>query len=154
MTVADHPMVGEVGFAAWKSGSTEEAAFSQDHVVERARVAFLDYAATAKGDVAVAELEGRIVGWGAREYEPDCISDIWIDPAHQGGGIGFALVSYFIERIAADGFRAAKIDTRATNTRAIRLYERAGFSIVRRGQTFDQELGISLEQVHLEKHFG
>ncbi len=154
MTLADHHMVGEVGFAAWKCGSTEEAAFNEADVIERAREAFHNYPAAAKGDVAVAELDGRVVGWGARENEPDCISDIWIDPAYQGHGIGSALVRYFIKSIAGDGFRVAKIDTRAINARAIRLYERAGFSIVWHGETFDPELGISLQKVHLEKHLG
>jgi len=154
MTVADHHMVGDVGFAAWKSNAAKEVGFNQAHVIERARRAFFDYPAAAKGDVAVAELEGRIAGWGARENEPNCISDIWIDPACQGRGIGSSLVRYFIERIAADGFKVAKIHTRATNAGAIRLYERGGFSIVWRGEGFDAELGIVLEKVHLERRLG
>ncbi|WP_235776998.1 hypothetical protein [Rhizobium mesoamericanum] len=60
MTVADHHMVGEIGFAAWKSRGAKEVRFHQAHVIERARKAF-DYPAAAKGDVAVAELESRIV---------------------------------------------------------------------------------------------
>ena len=154
LTVADHYLVGEVGFAAWKSSGAGEPGFDRADVIEAARKAFFDYPATAKGDVAVAELDGRIAGWGAREDEPNYISDIWIDPACQGRGIGSALVCYFIGRIAADGFNVAKIHTRATNASAIRLYERAGFSIVWRGETFDAELGIPLEKVHLEKRLG
>jgi len=154
MTVADHHMVGEVGFAAWKSNGAEEAGFSQAHVIERARNAFFDYPVAAKGDVVVAELEGRVVGWGARENEPDYISDVWIDPIHQGRGIGSAFVRHFLACIIADGFNFAKIDTRASNVGAIRLYERAGFSIVWRGERFDAGLGISLEKVHMERHFG
>jgi len=154
MTVADHHMVGDVGFAAWKSSGAGEAGFNRADVIEGARRAFFDYPATAKGDVIVAEFEGRIAGWGARENKPNCISDIWIDPACQGRGIGSALVRYFIERIAADGFKVAKIHTRATNGGGIRLYERAGFSIVWRGEKFDAELGIPLEKVHLEKRLG
>ncbi|WP_318013323.1 N-acetyltransferase [Rhizobium sp. 3T7] len=92
-----------------------------------------------------------MAGWGVREDKPNYISDIWIDPACQGRGIGSALVCYFIERIAAGGFKVAKIHTRATNGGAIRLYERAGFSIVWRGKKFDAELGIPLEKVHLTK---
>ncbi|OWV99005.1 acetyltransferase [Rhizobium sp. R693] len=154
MTVADHHMVGEVGFTAWKSSGAKEVGFHQAHVIEHARKAFFDYPAAAKGDVAVAELEGRIVGWGGRENEPNHISDIWIDPACQGRGSGSALIRYFIERIAADGFKVAKIDTRATNAGAIRLYERAGFSIIWRDEKFDAALGIPLEKVHLEKRLG
>lgn len=154
MAGADHQGVGEIGFAAWKSSAAGEAGFDDPVVIEAARKAFFDYPAEAKGDVAIAELGSRVVGWGARENEPDSISDIWIDPACQGRGIGSALVRYFVERIAADGFRVAKIHTRATNGGAIRLYERAGFSIVWRGERFDAQLGIPLEKAHLEKRLG
>ncbi|WP_431322064.1 hypothetical protein [Rhizobium sp. YTU87027] len=78
MTVADHHMVGEVGFAAWKSSGAGEPGFNRADVIEAARKAFFDYPALAKGDVVVAELDGRIAGW---ENEPNHISDIWIDPA-------------------------------------------------------------------------
>ncbi|CDM57425.1 MULTISPECIES: hypothetical protein [Rhizobium] len=64
------------------------------------------------------------------------------------------LVRYFVEGIAADGFKVAKIRSRATNGGALRLYERAGFSIVWRGERFDAELAIRLEKVHLEKRLG
>jgi len=154
MTIADHQVVGEVGFAAWKTSGEGEAGFDDPAVIEAARKAFLDYPAEAKGDVAVAELAGRVVGWGAREDDPDYISDIWVDPACQGRGIGSALVRYFLERIEADGFKIAKIHTRATNAGAIRLYERCGFLLVWRGEEFDAGLGIPLEKVHLEKHLG
>ncbi|WP_105386134.1 GNAT family N-acetyltransferase [Neorhizobium alkalisoli] len=151
MTAADHQAVADVGFAAWKFSGSGEAAFDEPKVIEAARIAFLDYPATAKGDVAVAELNGRIVGWAAREGEPDHISDIWIDPAFQGRGAGSALLHHFLGRIAADGFRLAKINTRATNLGAIGLYQRSGFSIVWRGLEQDLSLGIPLEKVHLEK---
>jgi len=154
MTVADHLVVGEVGFAAWKTGVDGEAGFTDPAVIEAARKAFFEYPADAKGDVAVAELEGRVVGWGAREDDPDYISDIWIDPACQGRGIGSVLVRYFVERIKTDGIRIAKIHSRATNAGAIRLYERCGFSVVWRGEEFDAGLGIPLEKVHLEMHLG
>ncbi len=94
MTVADHQVVGEVGFAAWKTSVEGEAGFSDPAVIEAARKAFFEYPAEAKGDVAVAELEGRVVGWGAREDNPDYISDIWVDPGCQSRGIGSALVRY------------------------------------------------------------
>jgi ribosomal-protein-alanine N-acetyltransferase len=151
MTAADYEAVAEVGFAAWKSSGKDEAGFDEPKVVEAARTAFHDYPATAKGDVAVAELDGRVIGWAAREDEPDHISDIWVDPAFQGHGAGSALLRHLLDRISADGFRSAKIHTRATNLRAIGFYERSGFSIVWRGPEQDSSLGISLEKVHLEK---
>ncbi len=154
MTVADHQVVGEVGFAAWKTSVEGEAGFSDPAVIEAARKAFFEYPAEARGDVAVAELEGRVVGWGARADNPDYISDIWVDPACQGRGICSALVRYFLERIQAESIMVAKIHTRSSNAGAIILYERCGFSLAWRGKEFDAGLGIPLEKVHLEMQFG
>jgi [ribosomal protein S18]-alanine N-acetyltransferase len=151
MTIADHIVVGEVGFRAWQSSSASEPGFDRREVIAMARDGFVDYPAAARGDVAVAELEGRVVGWGAREDAPDYISDIWVDPACQGRGIGSALMHYFLARIEADGFRIAKIHTRATNSGAIRLYERMGFAIVWRGEEFNTALEMPLQKVHMEK---
>ncbi|OHV76427.1 N-acetyltransferase [Rhizobium sp. LCM 4573] len=151
MTIADHHVVGEVGFAAWKSSGDGEASFENPDVIEAIRRAFFDYPAAAKGDVAIAEFGGRVVGWGAREDDPDYISDIWVDPAFQGRGVGSALVRHFLERVAIEGFSVAKIHTRASNSSAIRLYERRGFKIVWRGREYSTSMGVELEKVHLEK---
>ena len=152
MTVADHIVVGEVGFAAWLSNIGGEEVFSDPEIVAAARRAFVDYPASAKGDVAVAEIGGKVVGWGGREDAPDYISDLWVDPAFQGRGVGAALLAHFLDAISRDGFSIARIDTRATNAGAIRLYERAGFSIVSRGFERDASLGVDLEMVKLEMH--
>ncbi|MDR7146772.1 GNAT family N-acetyltransferase [Rhizobium sp. BE258] len=152
MTVADHIVVGEVGFAAWLSNIKGEEVFSDSSIVAAARKAFVDYPASAKGDVAVAEIGGKVVGWAAREDAPAYISDLWVDPAFQGRGIGAVLLAHFVSVISGEGYRIVRIDTRATNTGAIRLYERAGFSIVRRGFERDASLGVDLEMVKLEMH--
>jgi len=154
MTVADHILVGDVGFAAWLSNIAGEEAFSDAKIVAAARRAFVDYPASAKGDVAIAEIGGEVAGWGAREDAPDYISDLWVDPAYQGRGIGAALLAHFLDAISRNGFSIARIDTRATNAGAIRLYERSGFSIVWRGFERDASLGIDLEKVILEMHLG
>jgi [ribosomal protein S18]-alanine N-acetyltransferase len=154
MTVADHIVVGEVGFAAWLSNIEGEELLSDPKIVAAARRAFIDYPASAKGDVVVAEIGGKLVGWGAREDAPDYISDLWVDPAFQGRGIGAALLAHFVSAISGEGHPIVRIDTRATNAGAIRLYERTGFSIVWRGFERDASLGIDLEKVNLEMHLG
>jgi len=154
MTVADHIVVGEVGFEAWLSNIEGQELLSDPEIVAAAHKAFIDYPASAKGDVAVAEIGGKVIGWGAREDAPDYISDLWVDPAFQGRGIGAALLAHFVSAMSSEGYPVARIDTRATNTGAIRLYERTGFSIVWRGFERDASLGIDLEKVNLEMHLG
>jgi ribosomal-protein-alanine N-acetyltransferase len=151
MTVADYKTVGEVALAAWRTSCESEEGFRWQAISEAARSGFFAYPTEAKGDVVVAELARRLVGWGAREGDRDCISDVWVDPAHQGNGIGSALVRHFLNQIAEEGYAVARIHTRATNVGAIRLYERLGSSVVWRGTEFNAALKIPLEKVHLER---
>jgi [ribosomal protein S18]-alanine N-acetyltransferase len=153
MTVADHNVVGEVGFAAWKSSDAFDEAYLAPEVIERVSHDFASFPEGASGDVYVAEQDGAVVGWAAREGARDYISDVWIDPHYQGRGYGRALVLHVCRLISAEGHALARIHTHARNIRAIRLYERCGFSIVWRGLEFSKSMGVDLEKVHLEKPF-
>ena len=103
MTVADHIVVGEVGFAAWQSSDAFKGFDLSADVLERTRKAYETFAAEAKGDIWIAERDGRVVGWCARDGERNYISDLWVLPECQGRGIGRALVLYACDRIKADG---------------------------------------------------
>ncbi|SMF51225.1 ribosomal-protein-alanine N-acetyltransferase [Xaviernesmea oryzae] len=151
MMTADHAAVDRVGFAAWQSSDAFKGIDLDSDVIERTRQAFAVFPAETDAEVHVAELDGIVVGWGARDRAPDYISDLWVDPAHQGRGIGKALIERLCERIRADGHENVRIDTQGRNTGGIRLYERCGFSITWRGIEHSKSMGIDLEKVHLEK---
>jgi len=151
MTVADHTVVGEVGFAAWKSSDAfKDADLAQD-VIDRARSAFETFAPATEAKVYIAERDGVLLGWGAQDGAPNYISDLWVRPGEQGKGIGRALLLHIVETIRAAGRATATIQTQARNVGAIRLYERCGFEIVWRGIEHSKSLGMDLEKVHLEK---
>ncbi|MDP9839715.1 ribosomal-protein-alanine N-acetyltransferase [Neorhizobium huautlense] len=151
MTIADHLVVGEVGFAAWKSSDAFDEVYLDPDVIERVGQEFAIFAENTSGDVHVAELKGVIVGWTARDNDRDYISDVWVHPDHQGRGVGRALVLHILSVIAAEGHPLARIDTHASNANAIRLYERCGFETVWRGIEFSKSMNVDLEKVHLEK---
>ncbi len=151
MTVADHLVVGEVGFAAWSSSDAFKGVDLATDVLERTRKAYDAFAGETRGDVWLAELDGEVVGWSARDGAPDYISDLWVLPECQGRGIGKALVLFMIERIKAEGRATARIHTHARNAGAIRLYQRCGFSIVWRGIEYSKSMGMDLQKVHLEQ---
>lgn len=151
MTIADHLVVGEVGFAAWKSSDAFDAVYLDPEVIERVGHEFAIFAENTSGDVHVAELEGVIVGWTGRDNARDYISDVWVHPDHQGRGVGGALVLHILSVIAAEGHLLARLDTHASNANAIRLYERCGFEIVWRGIEFSRSMNVDLEKVHMEK---
>ncbi|WJH39719.1 GNAT family N-acetyltransferase [Aliirhizobium terrae] len=151
MTAADHIVVGEVGFAAWKSSDAFRGMDLAPEVIERTRKAYESFAPQTQAEVWIAEIDGEVVGWSAREGAPNYISDVWIRPDHQGRGIGRALIEHASERIASEGHATATIHTHARNAGALRLYQRCGFSIVWRGIEPSKSMGVDLEKVHLEK---
>lgn len=149
MTEPDADRVGEVGFAAWAANPVLNDCGAD--MSQRVHSAFRDFAVTGSKVILVAESNGEIVGWGARENAPNYISDLWVSPAHQRKGIGGALIGHLCDLIAAGGHRTARLDTHARDDRAIRLYERAGFIIIWRGTEFSKSMGFHCEKVHLEK---
>jgi ribosomal protein S18 acetylase RimI-like enzyme len=86
-------------------------------------------------NVLVAELDGVVVGWGKMEHPTPLPSSehVWhvnglaVDPAHEGRGIGQALMEALIEEARARGGLRMTLRVFAANERARRLYERLGF---------------------------
>lgn len=151
MTEADRKAVGLVGFAAWKSSSAFEDTYLDPVVVERVRGEFETFAQKTQCDIAVAEIDGLLAGWGARADGPDYISDIWIAPNFQGRGIGRMLVEHFVNEMRGSGISVAKIATHARNVNAVKLYERCGFEVVWRGTQWSESMQVELQKVRLER---
>ena len=150
MSEADREAVGLVGFRAWQSSSAFEDVYLDPAVIERVRGQFEMFAKETDHAVVVADIDGAIVGWGACAGEPDYISDIWIDPAYQGRGIGRILVEHFLKQMRDASISTAKIATHAKNVNAIRAYERCGFNIVWQGSQWSESMKVELEKVRLE----
>ena len=142
--------LGAIGFAAW---AASEFAVHDAGRVDRAEL-LADFEALGTEHpetILVAELEGRIAGWGAREDSNEYISDIWVAPEFQGRGVGTALLAALEAEIAALGSPRAELETLAGNSRAIGFYERRGFVVAWRGQKFSSSLGYAIDKVRLNK---
>ena len=72
---------------------------------------------------AVAERDGRVVGFCLAALEPPAITDLWIDPAAMGEGVGRALLERVVDRARARGVGTMSIDA---DPHAAGFYERAG----------------------------
>ncbi|MDC9812557.1 MULTISPECIES: GNAT family N-acetyltransferase [Rhizobium] len=151
IAAADHQAIGAVGFAAWAASDAFEDSYRDPDVIARVRHEFAIFPKETIGEIFVAERGEMIIGWGARENEPNYMSDLWVHPDHQGKGVGRALLLHLCELMAAEGLATARLDTHAGNDGAIRLYQRCGFTIVWRGREFSKSMGVELEKVHLEK---
>ena len=78
----------------------------------------------------VATSDGQPVGCGGGQHvtaQTGEIKRMWVDPAWRGAGLGSRLLHH-LEATAADlGYQTVRLDTNATLTEAIALYERAGY---------------------------
>lgn len=110
----------------WPAEGTPEYAERWKHFV----------AEIERGDVYVA-LEGeRIVGAArTKPQEKDLyIDQIAVDPSQQGTGVGSWMLQRIDELARARGLGGLSLITAEMAVANIRLYERHGFEIVRRGQ--------------------
>lgn len=151
MTAADHDVVGRVGWDSWRSTGPLDRGFADPKVGQRVKDAFLSFPSTTKGHVTVAEMNGQVVGWGARDGEPDYLSDVWIAPDFQRRGIGYTLVEYFCSLMRDEGLRQARIATHQKNFSAIALYKRCGFDIVWQGMEHDSIMQLEIPKVRLRR---
>jgi ribosomal-protein-alanine N-acetyltransferase len=60
------------------------------------------------------------------------ITQICVDPAAQGSGLGRELLRQSLAALADSGVRRATLTVTASNTRANRIYDTAGFTELRR----------------------
>ncbi|MGP9819852.1 GNAT family N-acetyltransferase [Salinarimonas sp. NSM] len=84
-----------------------------------------------KAEIAVAEEEGRLVGFVA--LLDAVVGGLFVDPAHHGSGIGRALVLHAAERKGA-----LDVEVYEANAGARAFYARLGFVEAGRRETDDQ----------------
>lgn len=93
-------------------------------------VAFIRFIADAVDQIIVAEQQGTLLGFAATEGQSDEISDVWVEPAHQGKGIGAILLSACEAQIKQWGFSCSWLTTHAHNTRASSFYRTHGYALL------------------------
>ncbi|MDR7027198.1 GNAT family N-acetyltransferase [Rhizobium rosettiformans] len=151
MTAADAESVGRVGFDAWAANPVLNA-FGVEMMV-KIRLSFRRFAEEHFSLITVGQLGDEIAGWTARDGARDYISDLWVSPAHQGLGIGSALISNTLREMRAEGLKRARIDTHSANEGAIRLYKDLGFTIVWRGMQHSPSMGMAVDKVKMQQVF-
>ena len=87
-------------------------------------------------DIAVSSQESEIMSVGVRE-------------AHQGKGIGYALLREMLAASDAAGAPRVLLEAKADNEKAIALYERNGFSIVGHRPNY---YALGVDAVLMERH--
>jgi [ribosomal protein S18]-alanine N-acetyltransferase len=93
--------------------------------------------------------ENRIVGFACSSLILDelHILEVAVDQECRNSGLGTLLISQLIKTAAAKGARRAYLEVRRSNSPAIRLYEKCGFTVeaVRTGYYGDGEDAVFME---------
>jgi GNAT superfamily N-acetyltransferase len=98
----------------------------------------------------VAELDGRLAGFVNAHAREDRwhLSYLFVDPEHQGRGVGARLLEHAQAEAARRGYSRMSLHTPRLNARARRFYERAGWSAT--GATiFHEEIGLEMAEYAL-----
>jgi ribosomal-protein-alanine N-acetyltransferase len=142
-------IISEIGFRAW-----EKAMLSIGEVTDmrdNARRAFRLFARDCWLTVNVVEHNGTVAGWSAREKLDELITDFWVDPAHQGQGLGKALLVALEAEIVHQGFEIARIETHAHNVEAVGFFEKHGYAVHWLSIAYSPRIDRDVQSVGLSK---
>jgi diamine N-acetyltransferase len=105
---------------------------------------FAEYIADPQRQVAIAVLEGNVIGYTMLIFESPShdvacqltatptaeLSKIYVDPIHHGGAVARALCDNAVSCVRDAGRAAVWLGTNQANQRAQRFYEKNGFARV------------------------
>lgn len=142
--------LGEIGFEAWRASAfgINDAGRTDPRSL---RDEFVQFCAEKPDVILLAASGDRLLGWGAREFSNQVISDLWVAPDAQGKGVGAVLLAALEEAIAIAGFSHAELETYAGNAGAVRFYSRQGYEPIWRGMKFTASLNYDLEKIRFRK---
>lgn len=75
------------------------------------------------------EEDGKVLGFSAADTRDGTIFALFIDPAHEGRGIGRALFAKALDSLREAGHREGSLTTQP-GSRADRFYQKAGWKVI------------------------
>jgi len=146
---AEVPQLSAIGLLAWEQAVS--GLVDVEHMRRVAELAFLSFLRSHWSTTSVIESAGMPVGWAACEDQDGAISDLWIDPAVQGAGIGSRLLLHMESEIVRAGFDDVTTKTHAKNARAIGFFKKHGYAVNWLSTTYSAKLDRDVESVGLTK---
>jgi len=138
--VSDAAAMAEVNAAGWRAGfrGLVPPDYLERLPVAQWRREMSEGLRNPRGDsfTRIAELDGSFAGYcfvvAPGREQPDSnraeLVALYVEPERWGRGVGRALLEAALEETAARGYETVELWTFEANERALRLYERAGFS--------------------------
>ena len=137
----------DAGMSAWISGIAPcFDHFAADELL-RIKVAFRDFlrhqvtGGARQGELlTIACLRGTVVGFSHLETENCELTDLWLDPAWHGMGIGSALMQRAKADLRGAGCSSISLEVLKGNQHAFSFYQRQGFSVIGQREGLDPVL--------------
>ena len=108
--------------------------------------------------VLVAELDGRVVGFGSLSpwrdrpaYSTTVEDSVYVHRDHHGKGVGRALLTELVSTATAHGFHACMARIVGGHEASIALHHRCGFEVVGTEREVGRKLGRWLDVVLMER---
>lgn len=127
--ISDAPRLADIAYRAWASGILPILAERKgQRDAEKRRLA----RAVGEGwrHSIVAEIDDVVVGWCSRLPGRSYIPFLFVMPEIQGHGVGATLLGRMEMMLELEGATHIHLETPADHVRAVRFYERQGYSIL------------------------
>ncbi len=147
---SDVPFLVGIGLRAWEQAVAGVADWG--NLRQNAENAFVGFLTDHWLMIVVAEKGGTVAGWAAREELDDQITDLWVDPACQGHGVGSALLAEMERQIVEHGYEEAGLQTHARNIRALGFFKKHDYAIRWLSVAYSPKLDRDVESIGLSKH--
>ncbi|MDP3823746.1 MAG: GNAT family N-acetyltransferase [Burkholderiales bacterium] len=138
-TLADARRVAQVHVQAWRAAyvGIVPDAYLASLSVDKRETMWREAIEKQLPELLLARVDSDVAGWVAFDASRDKDAapgsgEIWalyVDPAHWAGGIGRALLQRARARLNERGFGRVSLWVLAENTRALRFYGAAGFTL-------------------------
>jgi ribosomal-protein-alanine N-acetyltransferase len=138
-----------IGLRAWENAV--EAIGMTQTLRDNARSAFENFALSSWLSIVVADVDGALAGWAAREDFDDKITDFWIDPPYQRKGVGSVLLAEIERQIIEKGFNTALLESHAHNEQAVGFFQHHGYGVNWLSITYSPKLDRDVQSIGLRK---
>ncbi|KXG86520.1 GNAT family N-acetyltransferase [Agrobacterium bohemicum] len=145
----DATLLAAIGLRAWANATS--AIGVTEELRDNARAAFGNFTHSSWLAITVAEADGTIVGWAAREHFDETITDFWIDPVYQRQGVGTALLVDIERQIVARGYAAGRLESHAQNDQAVSFFRKHGYSVSWFSMKYSEKLDRDVQSMGLRK---
>lgn len=146
---SDAKTLAAIGHAAWKRGNANNL---PEEVQNRVTAdVFENFAVTQPDNILIAEKDDHVLGFAAAANGENIVTDLWVNKADEGQGIGRRLLEEMENELIKRGHEDVKLEVLTSNTRTLGLTKYRGYHVTSRGLRMDATLSLPLHKTEVSK---